>query len=66
MGKRRNGTLFGLTLLSAAGHAAACTEDRIDVRTANGFTTYSIEIADDHAERAQGLMFRESMARDSR
>ena len=64
MGKRRNGATLGLTALLVAGQAIACTYEQIDIRTGAGVSTYSIEIADDAAERAQGLMFRETMPRD--
>ena len=64
MGKRRNGATLGLTALLVAGQEIACTDEQIDIRTGAGVSTYSIEIADDAAERAQGLMFRETMPRD--
>jgi len=64
MGKRRNGAAPGLIALLTAGQAIACSDTQIDIRTDAGVSTYSIEIADDAAERAQGLMFRESMPRD--
>lgn len=64
MGKRRNGAILALTSALASGHALACVDDAIEIRTDAGVATYSIEIADDAAERAQGLMFRESMPRD--
>ncbi|WP_375699953.1 DUF192 domain-containing protein [Pseudophaeobacter sp. TrK17] len=43
--------------------AADCRPDRVELRGSWGQTSFSVEIADDEAERAQGLMFRESMAR---
>lgn len=64
MGKCRNGATLGLILSLAAGQAIACSDNQIDIRTSAGVSTYSIEIADDAAERAQGLMFREEMDRD--
>lgn len=64
MGKCRDGAVFGLTLVLAASAASACEDNLIDIRTSDGFSTYSVEIADDAAERAQGLMFREEMAPD--
>ncbi len=64
MGKRRNGAILGLIAALTAGQGIACPEDHIDIRTSAGVSTYSIEIADDAAERAQGLMFREAMPRD--
>lgn len=65
MGKRRNGTILGLIAALTAGQGVACPQDKIDIRTSAGvISTYSIEIADDAAERAKGLMFREEMALD--
>ncbi len=40
---------------------AACTPGRLDVRWADGRESFAVEVADDAAERAQGLMFREAM-----
>ncbi|WP_078059265.1 DUF192 domain-containing protein [Tropicimonas marinistellae] len=40
---------------------SACTEDRIDLRGEWGSARFTIEVADDVAERASGLMFRESL-----
>ncbi|KPD11922.1 DUF192 domain-containing protein [Phaeobacter sp. 11ANDIMAR09] len=54
--------LFGLGLSSPT-LAADCRSDRVDLRGHWGQTSFSVEIADDEAERAQGLMFRESLAR---
>lgn len=53
-----------LALLPVAGHAA-CRVDTVDLRGAGGSARFSVEIADDAAERAQGLMFRESMPRSA-
>ncbi len=54
--------LFGLGLSSPT-LAADCRPDRVDLRGHWGQSSFSVEIADDEAERAQGLMFRESLAR---
>ncbi|MEO1139279.1 MAG: DUF192 domain-containing protein [Pseudomonadota bacterium] len=52
-----------LLFLSSAGLAAAeCRDNRIDLRGDWGNARFSVEVADDNAERAQGLMNRESMA----
>jgi len=40
---------------------AACATDRLDVRWADGRESFAIEVADDAAERATGLMFRQDM-----
>ncbi len=44
---------------------SACNEGSISLRGDWGSADFKIEIADDDAERAQGLMFRTSMARFS-
>lgn len=43
------------------GQAGACREDRVEVITDAGLQAFRVEIADDAAERARGLMYRESM-----
>ncbi|MBV7379366.1 DUF192 domain-containing protein [Maritimibacter dapengensis] len=40
---------------------AECREDRVDIRGDFGSARFTVEIADDVEERAQGLMFRESL-----
>ena len=45
--------------------AAACDPGRIEIRTGEGVRTFTIEIADEPAEQARGLMFRPSMAPDA-
>jgi uncharacterized membrane protein (UPF0127 family) len=46
---------------------AACSnaETRLVLHTAKGDFSFSVEIADDGAERAQGLMFRDHLAADA-
>ncbi|MFZ1469129.1 MAG: DUF192 domain-containing protein [Paracoccaceae bacterium] len=57
----------GLTLsvfLAVSGAALAeadCSDTRADLRWAGGRESFSVEVADDTAERAKGLMLRESM-----
>ncbi len=51
--------------LSAGVAAGACAPDRIDVLLPAGAAGFSIEIADDPAEQARGLMFRPALARDA-
>lgn len=51
--------LFGLGAFAA--QADECREDRVDVRGDFGTARFSVEIADDVDERAQGLMHRESL-----
>ncbi|WP_135447270.1 MULTISPECIES: DUF192 domain-containing protein [Tabrizicola] len=40
---------------------AACAPDRVDLRWAGGSASFTVELADDPAERARGLMFRERL-----
>jgi hypothetical protein len=40
---------------------AACTPDVVDIRGTFGQARFSVEVADTGEERAQGLMFRESL-----
>ncbi len=40
---------------------AQCAPDRVDLRGEWGRASFSIEVADDPAERARGLMYRESL-----
>ena len=47
--------------LSVASAALACSEDRVALRGDWGKATFTVEIADDAEERAEGLMFREAM-----
>ena len=57
-----SGVLF---LVSAVAALAACDETRATLRWDGGTASFSVEIADDFQERAQGLMFREHMARSA-
>lgn len=58
----RRACLTTFVFFSAAGAAlAACTPDRVSLSGDRGEVFFSVEIADDPAERSQGLMFRESM-----
>ena len=53
-----------LALILTWGHAAsaACSRDAVDLRGEWGQARFTVELADSNALRAQGLMFRESMA----
>ena len=42
---------------------AGCQPDVVDLRWDGGQARFTVEIADEPAERAQGLMFRESLGR---
>ena len=48
-----------LTLLPAV--SLACAPDAVELRSGASQVRFEVEIADDYDERAQGLMFRESM-----
>ncbi len=63
MGKRHTaGLILALSLAVPAGAVAACRADQVELRLAGGGAArFSIEVADDAAEAAQGLMFRETL-----
>jgi uncharacterized protein len=48
-------------MLSAGQGAAACSENQVELRGDWGTARFNVEIADDPAERAQGLMNRETL-----
>lgn len=50
-----------LALFGGALQAAECSENSVSLRGDWGQARFSVEIADDAGERAQGLMFRESL-----
>jgi uncharacterized membrane protein (UPF0127 family) len=50
--------LVAVVLPAAAWAEAACAPDRLDLRLDKGRESFAVEVADDPAERAQGLMFR--------
>ncbi|MBY5988542.1 DUF192 domain-containing protein [Roseovarius atlanticus] len=66
-GQGIQGLLTGaLALLLTAGAAiGACRDDKVDLRGDWGSASFTVELADDRAERAQGLMNRDSMARSA-
>ncbi|GGH55986.1 DUF192 domain-containing protein [Frigidibacter albus] len=57
----RAGLLATALCLLSQGAAAACSEGVAGLRWPDGSASFTVEIADDAAERAQGLMFRESL-----
>lgn len=61
---RTSGLILAAALsgLMAGGAAAACDPAVAELRGAAGTMRFSVEVADDAGERAQGLMFRDSMA----
>jgi len=48
----------------AAGHLGPLPMEDLSIETSNGVQRFHVEIADNEAERAQGLMYRRSMAAD--
>src|SRR6056297_3680782 len=69
MGNGRKGTaLSALVLIVCLGlpvWASECRQDQVNLRGSWGEARFSVEVADDDAERAQGLMYRESMAKSA-
>jgi uncharacterized membrane protein (UPF0127 family) len=65
MSRLRKGSALGIALalaLPGAAHAeAACALGRVDLRWDGGGESFAVDVADDGAERAQGLMFRPVM-----
>lgn len=57
--------LFGIALLGACPAFAEsdCNGDIVQLKGSWGETRFTVEVADDAAERSRGLMFRESMPR---
>lgn len=54
--------ILALAQFAAPAHAAPpCSAGRVDFRWDSGSESFTVEVADDAAERAQGLMFRETM-----
>ncbi|MES2916902.1 MAG: DUF192 domain-containing protein [Pseudomonadota bacterium] len=53
--------LLAVAIPGTAWAQAACAPDRLDIRWAEGRESFSVEVADDAAERAKGLMFRQDM-----
>ncbi|MBL9050251.1 MAG: DUF192 domain-containing protein [Tabrizicola sp.] len=58
----RDGVRVGLALAALPAAAeASCSPERLDLRWPGGRESFAVELADDGAERARGLMFRESL-----
>lgn len=51
-----------LAALVPAGAGAACSPDTVELRGPAGAARFHVELADEPAEQAKGLMFREKMA----
>ena len=60
LGSRLIAVLLGLVPVGAA--HGACVDTGLELRGPSGTQRFSVEVADDPAEQAQGLMFREKMA----
>lgn len=54
-----------LGLMAGPALAATCSPSEVLLRWPGGSARFSVELADDAEERAQGLMFREKMAREA-
>jgi uncharacterized membrane protein (UPF0127 family) len=54
--------LVGGLVLAAGPLRAACQDDQVELRWPGGSARFTVEIADDVGERAQGLMMRDKMA----
>ena len=54
--------LQALAVCWGAAAQAACAPDTLELRGASGNQRFTVEVADDPTEQAQGLMFREKMA----
>ena len=61
----RAALLAGVLGLAAAAAAADCDPARVDLRGDWGAASFTVEVADEPAERSMGLMNRESMARSA-
>jgi uncharacterized protein len=57
--------LIAALALAGGSASAACTDTAVDLRGDWGSARFTVEVADDPAERAQGLMNRPSMPRSA-
>lgn len=51
-----------VAVMAAKGADAGCSADMADLRGDGGVAHFSVEVADDQAERARGLMYRDKLA----
>ncbi|MDT8326599.1 MAG: DUF192 domain-containing protein [Roseovarius sp.] len=58
-------TACGLALAGAMVSAEECREDAVIFRSDAGMARFRVEVADDKAERAQGLMNRETLSKSA-
>ena len=56
---------LAIAALLAAGQASACRDDRVSLRGDWGQAQFAVEVADDGAERAKGLMHRSQMPKSA-
>jgi uncharacterized membrane protein (UPF0127 family) len=61
----RTAALATVFAIAAGSVSAACSESAVDLRGDWGSARFTVEVADDAAERAQGLMNRPSMPRSA-
>ncbi|MCF2872826.1 DUF192 domain-containing protein [Octadecabacter sp. G9-8] len=61
-GRARLGLVFALVVAAATTASAECSLDTVSVRGDFGTAQFTVVVADDNAERGQGLMFVEQMA----
>ena len=61
-GVSKPGLIVLLAFLAPQTLHAACAPGTLEVRTTGGVARFGVEIADEPAEQAQGLMYREKMA----
>lgn len=61
MGKRNFTVLTCVAIVTASSSWAACSEDAVSLRGDFGSARFSVDVADEEAERSQGLMFVEQM-----
>ncbi|MBC57494.1 MAG: hypothetical protein CL814_11250 [Confluentimicrobium sp.] len=59
--RRLSAFLALLAVIAATPLAAACTDGSVDLRGGWGQARFTVELADDPAERSRGLMFRETL-----
>ncbi len=61
MVRRLTGAAFASLLMAGAAAAGVCRDDSVSLRGDWGKALFSIEVADDQAERSRGLMFRKKL-----
>lgn len=58
----RLGAIIATSILGAGAVSAECAPDTVSLRGDFGTAQFTVDVADDNAERGQGLMFVEQMA----